>query len=91
MDLFNRKKNQSSDWKKKALAFKASVVRFLQERNTTRLTPDMYILERKIVFLLDDLRLTIENNEAERTNGITEQIGDLWLKLWDLRRGAKKS
>jgi hypothetical protein len=90
MNLFKRKKEKSFDWKKDIEAYKASIVRFLRERGAVKLTPDMYILERKIVFLLDDLREAIANNQPELAAAIAEEIGPLWLKLWDLRRGAKR-
>ncbi len=90
MGIFGRRKTGSPDWPKEARQFMVSVVGFLNERSERRkISIEEHVLERKLIFLLDDLRVAIKKNDPSRYEELIGEIDTSWIELWDLRRGRK--
>ena len=87
MSVFRRKTGGEMDWREKAGALLRSVTNFLVEvqrkRGKQKMSVGEYIVERKLVFLVDDLRQAIKENNP---SGIPELIGEInqcWFELYE--------
>ena len=91
MRFFGRTPRIQPDWHYEAGELVASVVRFINDRTGRKKpTPEQYVLERKLIFLLDDVRQAVRRNDRETYDRLCGQIETAWIDLWDLRRGAFK-
>ncbi len=88
MKIFGIGKQDDPNWRQDTEVLLSSVSKFLMnvrvKRGRSRIRRDEYILERKLIFLLDDLRVALRKNDPTDLETLTRDINRCWVELYEL-------
>jgi hypothetical protein len=85
-------KRYDPNWRQDAETLLSSVSKYLMnvrvQRGRSRIKRDEYILERKLIFLLDDLRVALRKNDPANFETLVKDINRSWIELYQIILGS---